>query len=58
MEEVIEEVPAVPEVIPRTLPLEQVYELETRAPLDLIRKDEGAEIERLTDFALQLLPLQ
>ena len=39
------EVPAVPEA---TLPLEQVSELETRAPLDLIRKDESAEIERLT----------
>ncbi len=44
-QEPIAEVPTVPEA---TLPLEQVSELETRAPLDLIRKDEGAEIERLT----------
>ncbi len=41
-------VPAVSKVVPRTLPSEQVSELETRAPLDIIRKDEGAEIERLT----------
>jgi len=39
--------PAVEEM-PHTLPLEQVSKLETRIPLDLIRKDEVAEIERLT----------
>ncbi|HUX48259.1 MAG TPA: ParB N-terminal domain-containing protein [Dehalococcoidia bacterium] len=44
----LEEVPAVPEVVPHILPLEQVSKLETRAPLDLIRKDESVKIERLT----------
>ena len=38
----------VPEAVPEILPLEQVSKLETRIPIDLIRKDEVAEIGRLT----------
>ena len=40
--------PPAGEEMPHTLPLEQVSKLETRIPLDLIRKDEAVEIERLT----------
>jgi len=42
-------VPIIPEVVPEAiLPLDEVSKLETRIPLDLIRKDEAAAIERLT----------
>lgn len=38
-----------PEEVGRTLPVKEVSKLETRIPLELIRKDEAAEIERLTE---------
>ena len=39
----------VPQVTPQTLPVSEVSKLETRIPLDLIRKDEVTEIARLTE---------
>ncbi|KKM91658.1 hypothetical protein LCGC14_1226350, partial [marine sediment metagenome] len=39
----------VPRVTPQTLPVAEVSKLETRIPLDLIRKDEAAGIARLTE---------
>ena len=40
--------PGEPEPV-RTLPLEEVSKLETRIPIDLIRRDEAVEIKRLTE---------
>ena len=48
MEALEDEVKSIVKAIPSTLPLEQISKLETRIPLDIIRKDEAAEIERLT----------
>ena len=40
--------PGEPEPV-RTLPLEEISKLETRIPIDLIRRDEAVEIKRLTE---------